>query len=65
MWVGAYGAECAPGRWGAASEASGGGGGRYEKKVRERAKPSSRTLGFTPPPAKPSFNQGGSAVRCE
>ena len=32
MWVGAYGAECAPGRWGAASEASGGGGGRYEKK---------------------------------
>lgn len=48
----------APGWWGAASEASGGGRGMVRKEVRERATAQLANLRITPPPAKLSFIGG-------
>ena len=49
MWVGLKGARmCPPGGGGQRAKRAGGGGGWYAKKVREWAKPNSRTLEFTP-----------------
>ena len=50
MWVGVLGGRMCPrGGRGQRAKRAGVGGGWPAKKVREWAKPSSRTLGFTPP----------------